>query len=271
MPVDEVGASPALTGGEMCRFAHTMPRKRVRHAVEGWTVQIAAGRLATVVISVALAVGMVSHRTSPARPYHTAARGTPIDHVAVIGDSYTAGTDEGGQGSNAWTARTWLTLARQGVQISPAVASEGRAGYVVPGDHGSVFEDLTARAVHPDDALVVYFGSRNDEGVDPLRLAGMAHDTFGLARRFAPSAKLLVIGPPWPTADPPFDVLYVRDTLSGQARDAGATFIDPISEGWFVGRPDLIGPDGVHPNDAGHAYMAEQIAPLIRAQLSRWS
>jgi hypothetical protein len=160
---------------------------------------------------------------------------------------------------------------RQGVQISPAVASEGRAGYVVPGDHGSVFEDLTARAVHPDDALVVYFGSRNDEGVDPLRLAGMAHDTFGLARRFAPSAKLLVIGPPWPTADPPFDVLYVRDTLSGQARDAGATFIDPISEGWFVGRPDLIGPDGVHPNDAGHAYMAEQIAPLIHAQLSRRS
>jgi len=234
-------------------------------------VQLAVGRLATLVISLALAVGMVGHRTAPARPYQTAARGTPIDHVAVIGDSYTTGTDEGGQGSNAWTARTWLALARQGVQISPAVASEGRAGYVVPGDHGSVFEDLTARAVHPDDALVVYFGSRNDEGVDPLRLAGMAHDTFGLARRFAPSAKLLVIGPPWPTADPPFDVLYVRDTLSGQARDAGATFIDPISEGWFVGRPDLIGPDGVHPNDAGHAYMAQQIAPLIRSQLSRRS
>jgi lysophospholipase L1-like esterase len=232
-------------------------------------VQLVVGRLAALAISLALAVGMVSHRTAPARPYYTAARGTPIDHVAVIGDSYTTGTDEGGQGSNAWTARTWLTLARQGVQISPTVASEARAGYVVPGDYSSVFEDLTARAVHPDDALVVYFGSRNDEGVDPLRLAGMAHDTFGLARRFAPSAKLLVIGPPWPTADPPFDVLYVRDTLSGQARDAGATFIDPISEGWFVGRPDLIGPDGVHPNDAGHAYMAEKIAPLIRAQLSR--
>jgi hypothetical protein len=99
-------------------------------------------------------------------------------------------------------------------------------------------------------------------------MAGMAHDTFDLTRRIAPSSKLLVIGPPWPTADPPFDVLYVRDILSSQAYDAGATFIDPISEGWFVGRPDLIGPDGVHPNDAGHAYMADKIAPLIRAQLS---
>jgi lysophospholipase L1-like esterase len=64
--------------------------------------------------------------------------------------------------------------------------------------------------------------------------------------------------------------LYIRDTLNSQADWAGATFIDPIREGWFVGRPDLIGPDGVHPNDAGHAYMAEKIAPLIRAQLSRW-
>jgi hypothetical protein len=252
-----------------------MSLKRVRHAVEGWAVQVGMGRLATLAISLAialaLAVGIVGRHTAPARPYQTAARGTPIDHVAVIGDSYTTGTEEGGEGPNAWTTRTWLALAHQGVQISPDVASEGRAGYVRRGDHGSVFEDLTNRAVHPDDALVVFFGSRNDEGVDPMQMAGMAHDTFDLARRIAPSSKLLVIGPPWPTANPPFDVLYVRDTLNTQAEWVGATFIDPISEGWFVGRPDLIGPDGVHPNDAGHAYMAEKIAPLIRAQLSRWS
>lgn len=37
----------------------------------------------------------------------------------------------------------------------------------MPGDHGNVFEDLTARAVQPDDALVVFFGSRNDQGMDP--------------------------------------------------------------------------------------------------------
>jgi lysophospholipase L1-like esterase len=229
------------------------------------------GRLAMLGIALAVAVGMIGHRTAPARPYQAAARGTPIDHVAVIGDSYTTGTDEGGQGQNAWTNRTWLALARQGVQVAPDVASEGRAGYVVRGDHGSLFEDLTGRAVQPDDALVVFFGSRNDEAADPAQMAGMAHDTFELARRIAPSSKLLVIGPPWPTADPPFDVLYVRDILSGQAREAGATFIDPITDGWFVGRPDLIGPDGVHPNDAGHAYMAEKIAPLIHAQLSRRS
>jgi hypothetical protein len=234
-------------------------------------VQVTVGRLATVLISVAVVTGMVSYRPALTRPYQTVARGTPIDHVAVVGDSYTTGTDEGGWGSNAWTSRAWSTLASQGVQVAASVASEGRAGYVVRGDHGSIFEDLTNRAVHPDDALVVFFGSRNDHGVAAVSLAGLAHDSFDLARRIAPSSNLLVIGPPWPTPDPPLDVLQVRDILSDQAHDAGATFIDPISDGWFVDRPELIGPDGVHPTDAGHAYMAEKIAPLIHAQLSRRS
>jgi lysophospholipase L1-like esterase len=64
-------------------------------------------------------------------------------------------------------------------------------------------------------------------------------------------------------------VLKIRDTLKYQADVVGATFIDPINAGWFVGRPELIGKDGVHPTDAGHAYMAEKIAPLIGAQLTR--
>lgn len=232
-------------------------------------MQVTVSRVAAAVVAAAVAVGAVTHGPAASRSVKTVARGTPIEHVAVIGDSYTTGTDEGGWGANAWTNRAWLTLARQGVQVAPEVASEGRAGYAVRGDHGSVFLDLTNRAVHPDDALVVFFGSRNDHGVDPAQMTAMAHDTLDLARRIAPSAKLLVIGPPWTDSDPPADVLYIRDILSGQARELGATFIDPISDGWFVGRPELIGPDGVHPNDAGHAYMAEKIAPLIHAQLSR--
>ena len=108
-----------------------MSRAWVQHAVEGWTVQLAVGRLATLVISLALAVGMVGHRTAPTRPYQTAARGIPIDHVAVIGDSYTAGTDEGGQGSNGWTARTWMALARLD---SDSIDISWSAGYIAETD-----------------------------------------------------------------------------------------------------------------------------------------
>jgi len=235
-----------------------------------FAVEVLVSRLAAFVISSALLVAVVCVQLSQAarvRAYDTLA--SRLYHVAVIGDSYTAGTDEGGLGPNAWTARTWQTLAAKGVRVAADVAAEGRAGYGVPGDHGSVFEDLTARAVKSDDVLVVFFGSRNDQGVDPVLLTERARATFDLARQFAPSARFLVIGPPWPTADVPDSVLRVRDLVNSAARAAGAAFVDPIGDRWFVDRPDLIGPDGVHPNDAGHEYLADKIAPLIGMQLPR--
>ncbi|MCV7075579.1 Rv0518 family GDSL lipase [Mycobacterium szulgai] len=229
-------------------------------------------RLATFVLGltvlVAAALGSPAY-TPRKRAYHPLSLDYRLNRVAVIGDSYTTGTDEGGLGPNAWTALAWQTLAARGVRIAADVAAEGRAGYGVPGDHGSVFEDLTARAVKPSDALVVFFGSRNDQGVDPELLAERVHNTFGLARRLAPSATFLVIGPPWPTADVPAWVLQIRDVLGAGARTAGAAFVDPIVDRWFVDRPDLIGPDGVHPTDEGHEYLADKIAPIIRTQLFR--
>ncbi len=224
-------------------------------------------RLATFVVGLALVVGLVGY-PGRVRAYDTLTQDYRLNHVVVVSDSYTTGTNEGGEGPRSWPARAWQILARDGERIAPDVAAEGRAGYAVHGDHGSGFEDLTAHAVKPDDALVVFFGSRNDQGVDPGLLAERVCSTFDLARRLAPSAKFLVIGPPWPTADVPQAMFQIRDALSAAAGAAGAAFVDPIAERWFVDRPDLIGADGVHPTDAGHQYMADLIAPLIQTQLS---
>ena len=237
-----------------------------------FTVEVVVSRLTTFVISLALLAGVAfADVACPARvrAYGVLSVDSRLNHVAVIGDSYTTGTDEGGLGPNSWTAHAWQTLGSRGLRIAADVAAEGKAGYAVPGDHGSVFEDLTARAVKPDDALVVFFGSRNDLGVDPGLLTERARNAFVLARRFAPRARFLVIGPPWPTADVPGPMLMIRDVLNSVARAGGAAFVDPLGDRWFVDRPDLIGPDGVHPNDAGHEYLADKIAPLIRMQLSR--
>jgi lysophospholipase L1-like esterase len=226
-------------------------------------------RLITFVVAIGLLADLLSARSTPVRHNEILTLDSYANQIAVIGDSYTTGGDEGGLGPKGWTTRAWQLLAREGVPVTADVAAEGGAGYGTRGDHGSVFEDLTADVVKPDDVVVVYFGSRNDQGVDPTQLSILAYGTFQLARRTAPSAKFLVIGPPWPTADPPDQVLRIRDALKYQAGVAGATFIDPIAAGWFVGRPDLIGKDGIHPTDAGHAYMAQKIAPLIDAQLAR--
>jgi lysophospholipase L1-like esterase len=225
-------------------------------------------RVSAFIVALGLLVAFCAPHSRPV-DYRVMGRETPLYRVAVIGDSYTSGGVEGGRGVKGWTAQAWQLLARQGVQISADVAAEGGAGYGVRGNRGSVFEGLAARAVRPDDDLVVFYGSRNDQGVDPAAFFGAALGALNVARRAAPSAPLLVIGPPWPTAAVPAAVTLIRDVLAADARAVGATFVDPIAEHWFVGRPELIGKDGVHPNDAGHAYMADRIAPLIRAQLPK--
>lgn len=229
---------------------------------------VPVSRLITAIVTIAVLLATAAEHRTPVKHNETLNLAVSVNHIAVIGDSYTTGGDLGGLGSNGWTARAWQWLTQQGIPISADVSAEGGAGYGTRGNHGSVFEDLTARAVKPDDVLVVFFGSRNDQAVDPTQLSILAWGTFQLARSSAPKARFLVIGPPWPTADPPEAVLRIRDTLKYQAGIVGATFIDPIAAGWFVGRPELIGKDGVHPTDAGHAYMAEKIAPLIGSQLS---
>ena len=218
-------------------------------------------------IALALLVGMGAEGPIQVSHNEILALNSSVNRVAVIGDSYTTGSDLGGLGPRGWTARAWRELAAQKTPISADIGAEGGAGYAARGNRGSVFKDLTARTVDPEDSLVVFFGSRNDQGVDPSQLSNLAYGTFQLARRMAPSAKFLVIGPPWPTANPPAAVVRIRDALRYQADMAGAVFVDPIAEHWFVGRPGLIGVDGVHPTDKGHEYMADMIAPLIGAQL----
>lgn len=191
------------------------------------------------------------------------------NRIAVIGDSYTTGSNEGGQGPNGWAPHVWAALAAQGFNVTPDVSAEGGAGYAIRGNRGSLFGDLTPRAVRPDDTLVVFFGSRNDAPADPNVVAANAAAAFTQARRIAPAAKLLVIGPPWTSATVPAEVLRIRDVLRTQAVTHGATFYDPLIAGWFFGTPWLIGHDGVHPTDAGHAFLADRIAPLVAAQLSR--
>ena len=114
---------------------------------------------------------------------------------------------------------------------------------------------------------MVFFGSRNDQPVDALEVAGLASNSLELARRRAPTARLLVIGPPWPTADVPVGSLRSGTRWPSSPWRRGARFVDPLVERWFVGRPDLIAVDGVHPTDTGHRYLAEQIAGLIAAEL----
>ena len=99
----------------------------------------AFGRVVTAATAVAVAVGTVlgaavgtAGSGRPTEPYRLATRDSTLNHIAVIGDSYTTGTDEGGRGANSWTVEAWQLLAREGVQVAADVAAEGAPATACP-------------------------------------------------------------------------------------------------------------------------------------------
>ena len=205
-------------------------------------------------------VAMPTKVTPPPKPVVT-------HHILVIGDSLTEGSGEGGGGYTGWPARVWPSLTSSVGIVLPILSGEGGSGYVHPGNSGSVFGERAASLASPEDELVVFFGSSNDSVASPSALASAARDTFAKTKAAAPAAKLLVIGPVALSPSPPAEIARIPGILRDEAQAVGAVFVDPIAEGWLATNPELIGSDGVHPNDAGHQYLAERIGPLIRDAL----
>lgn len=191
----------------------------------------------------------------------------PGEHIVVIGDSYTMGPDDNPEDPDAWPALALSRLRAQKYVVQDTVAGEGGAGYVQPGYRGGVFGDKVS-AVQPNTDVVVIFGSANDLGADPAQERAAVRTALSRVRAVAPHTHLVVIGPVWPRRnDVPAQLLAVRDAIRDEAVGAGATFTDPLSQGWLWEDPGLIGPDWLHPNRSGQRYLAEKILPLIQAEL----
>jgi lysophospholipase L1-like esterase len=185
--------------------------------------------------------------------------------VAFIGDSYTQGGPRQGIGERRWSALLTARLEQEGNPIRARVQAIPGSGYV-NGATARSFAQMVPIVVTPSTGLVVLFGSRNDAGL--RRVDQAATETFNAIRAIAPEAEILVVGPPWVDASPTVPIKVARDYVATAARQAEVRFVDPIAEGWFAGpEPGLIDVDGVHPTDAGHAYIADRIFPHVRDAL----
>jgi lysophospholipase L1-like esterase len=190
--------------------------------------------------------------------------------VVVIGDSFTEGTPLGPVGAKSWHQLAFRQLRKAGVDITAEISREGGSGYVARGYRGTTFGEKARRLLGPDDDLVIIFGGTGDAPEKPESVAAAVSDTFSLVRTASPRAKLIAVGPVSTAADPGPEVTRVRDIVRDEAAKISAIFVDPIADQWFVGDPNLIREDGLHPTDAGHAYMAERLLPIIERVLS-WS
>jgi lysophospholipase L1-like esterase len=190
-----------------------------------------------------------------------AGAGSPV--LAVYGDGYTAGSALGGEGTRAWPA---LVSERLTVDLRRFAVSQ--AGYVSPGITGEAFPQLVSANPVPDADVVVVFGSRNDEGSDAAAVEEAAAATLATLRTTSPEAQLVIIGPAWSNASPPRVLDELSEAVERAATAIGAQYIDPLAEGWFAQPTTLIAPDGISPTDAGHAYLADLIVPVLEEALS---
>ncbi|MCQ9163399.1 SGNH/GDSL hydrolase family protein [Arthrobacter sp. STN4] len=195
-----------------------------------------------------------------ANPAATASR---PHKVVVVGDSFSTGY--GSSAEDAWPSLISAAPLDPDDNFDVVNVSHNGSGYVTVGDNNSTFGAQVQQAVTADTQLVVFFGSENDMGHSKAGIAAAASAAYAAVKAKSPHAVELVVGPPTYTSAPEAARLDVRDALEQAASDSGALFVDPIQQGWFIGKvAELVGPDGDHPTAAGQRYLQAQLEKLIK-------
>lgn len=182
---------------------------------------------------------------------------TSSETVALfLGDSYTVGI--GGEGPG-WPVPVSRALGWQPVNLAAGgtgyTATAGKSG--CGKDYcGAYLEQSNSMKQVPD--IIVVAGGRNDS-LDGFEDA--ARTLFEALRDRYPAAKIVAVSP-WADDDVP-DESYSRKAawVRAAADRAGVTYLDSGQP--FVGHPELISADGVHPNSAGYAKLVEVLTPLL--------
>jgi lysophospholipase L1-like esterase len=185
-----------------------------------------------------------------------------------LGDSYTTGGRETVP-EQSYAADTARDLGWQVI-----IGGLGGTGFVAPGATHEPFEVLFDEqlAWRPAPDMVIVAGGHNDRSYAPSRVAAAATTLLTKIRRLWPSARLLLIGPMWGSGAPDPSALEIRDALAAAARGLEVPFVDPLAGKWITGdrvthtgnAGHYIQRDGVHPNVAGHQYLATRLVADLR-------
>ena len=172
--------------------------------------------------------------------------------VAFYGDSYTRGT-----GASA-TDQRWSTIVsaeRGWTEVNP---SRNGLGFVNQRGAG---DDLVDEVIAARPDIVISTMGLNDNFSMPSRAdeieASITRD-FTTIRADLPEARLIVVEPFWYTAERPESVEQIIGWVQAAALDADADYISGASH-WLDGHPEWMADDGLHPNDAGYAALAERM------------
>lgn len=171
----------------------------------------------------------------------------PPETVIAFGDSLTAGFGTTGSGNYVS-----LLSNRTGIPIINA----GRIGDTTADALARLNSAVLDRG--PDIVIVLLGGNDLLQGV-PVQQR-ISNITTIVQQIRADGTVVILVGVGSPPIDP-FD-----GALAGIASQTSSSYVPAILDGIF-GVPGLMA-DAIHPNNAGHAIMADRIEPALRAALA---
>lgn len=180
----------------------------------------------------------------------------PVPVALFIGDSYSVGL-----GASTPTDR-WTTLVAGQLGWTEENKALSSTGYTATRG-GPAYPQVLTEPVSQVPDIVVISGGRNDIGVDLTRFRAAVESTLVTAHSRWPQAKVVVTDPLWDSGPLPQALLTLSAIVSEVVGEQNATWLDLHQP--LLGNPGLVAGDGVHPNDLGHAAIADSFTTAWRA------
>jgi lysophospholipase L1-like esterase len=181
--------------------------------------------------------------------------------VVVLGDSYVSGLGASAEALR-WTSRVastrgWLeaNLGRGGTGWATTSGVSGCGLSLCPS-----VETMAAAAVAARPDVVLVSAGRNDltaYASSPGSVQTAIERTLTALRTRLPNARIVVISPMWDSSAVNPGIPVIAGWVQKSAAAHGAQFV-PGASSWLLGHPEWIF-DGVHPNDAGYAQIADHV------------
>lgn len=188
-----------------------------------------------------------------------------VPTAVFIGDSYTRGVGSTGAGFVTLVARAkgWeaVNLGRGGTGYLNELTEPKVALRSCGMDYCPPYAGVLAEAGQLDAEVVVVSGGRNDAGSDRTAVAAAIDEFFVDLREALPRARIYATSPIWDDDGAPAGLKAISAEVRESVQAVGGTYLDigrPLA-----GEPGLVSEDGVHPNDEGHAAIAEAIVEAL--------
>lgn len=195
--------------------------------------------------------------------------------IAGFGDSITDGSSQNqGAGQGTWLKR----FGRLTGAPDTWDQSRGSTGYITPGSFATLPDRALRDIVRYRPDVVIMWAGYNDQTVDPVGLESIrraAVQTIDTIQSGVPNVDIIMGGVWEPTGSPTQSPLLTNEVLKQVAFQKDLAFVEPITGKVYDrfenivfdnGAPWItsanasvfIGGDAVHPNNAGHQYLANK-------------